>query len=48
VNLAQETRPLERGTPLAQRPRKGRIGFQELSRGGGHVLIRGARIRALE
>jgi hypothetical protein len=48
VNLAQETRPLERGTPLAQRPRKGRIGFQELSRGGGHVLIREARIRELE
>jgi hypothetical protein len=48
VNLEGETQALERGTPLAQRPRKGRIGFQELSRGGGHVLVRGARIRELK
>lgn len=33
--------------PLKDRPRKGRIGFQELSRGGSHTLIRNARIREL-
>jgi hypothetical protein len=32
---------------LAKRPRKGRIGFQELSRGDSHVLIRKARIKEL-
>jgi hypothetical protein len=32
---------------LPQRPRRGHIGFQELSRGGGHVEIRGARIAEL-
>lgn len=47
VDLARETRALERGTPLAQRPRRGHIGFQELSRGGGHVQIRNARIKEL-
>ncbi len=31
---------------LRDRPRKGRIGFQNLSRGGSPVLIRNARIRA--
>jgi hypothetical protein len=34
--------------PLAERPRKGRIGFQELSRGGSFVEIRNARIQELE
>ncbi len=34
--------------PLKERPRKGHIGFQELSRGGGHVEIRNARIKVLE
>ncbi len=48
LHLDAETRTVERGAPLSQRPRKGRIGFQELSRGGGHVLVRGARIRELE
>ena len=33
--------------PLKDRPRKGRIGFQELSRGDGHAMIRGARIKEL-
>ena len=33
---------------LKDRPRKGRIGFQELSRGGGHVEIRNARVKVLE
>jgi hypothetical protein len=32
---------------LKDRPREGHIGFQELSRGGGHVMIRGARLREL-
>jgi hypothetical protein len=31
--------------PLKDRPLKGHIGFQELSRDGSHVLIRGARIK---
>ena len=47
VNLDEQTKPLERGEPLAKRPRRGHIGFQELSRGGGHVEIRGARIKEL-
>lgn len=47
VNLDEQTKPLERGEPLAKRPRHGHIGFQELSRGGGHVEIRGARIKEL-
>lgn len=34
--------------PLKRRPRRGHIGFQELSRGGAHVLIRDARIRSLD
>jgi hypothetical protein len=52
VNLDEETIPVKRhdGSPaptLKERPRKGRIGFQELSRGGGHVQIRNARIKEL-
>jgi hypothetical protein len=47
TDLAQETRALERGAPLSQRPRRGHIGFQELSRGGGHVEIRNAQIKEL-
>ena len=34
--------------PLKDRPRKGHLGFQELSRGDDHVIIRGARIQELE
>jgi hypothetical protein len=34
--------------PIKDRPRKGHIGFQELSRGGDHVLIRNARIKVLD
>lgn len=45
VNLDEIDRPLKRGEPLKARPRKGHIGFQELSRGGGHVQIRSARIK---
>lgn len=34
--------------PIKSRPRKGHIGFQELSRGEGHAQIRNARIKVLE
>jgi len=34
--------------PVKDRPRRGHIGFQELSRGGAHVMIRNARIKVLE
>ncbi|MBK9140063.1 MAG: DUF1080 domain-containing protein [Verrucomicrobia bacterium] len=34
--------------PLKDRPRRGHLGFQELSRGDSHVQIRGARIRVLD
>ena len=34
--------------PLKDRPRKGHIGFQELSRDGSHVEIRNARIKVLD
>jgi hypothetical protein len=52
VDLDKELKPTKRhdGTdapPLKERPRKGRIGFQELSRDGGHVEIRNAVIREL-
>lgn len=33
--------------PIKARPRKGHIGFQELSRGGDHAMIRNARIKML-
>lgn len=53
VRLDEQISPTKRhdGTdapPLKGRPRKGHIGFQELSRGGGHVEIRNARIRVLD
>ncbi len=34
--------------PVKDRPRRGHLGFQELSRGGDHVQIRNARIKLLE
>jgi hypothetical protein len=34
--------------PVKDRPRKGHIGFQELSRGDTHVQIRNARIKVLD
>ena len=34
--------------PIKNRPRRGHIGFQELSRGGDHVQIRNARIKVLD
>jgi len=52
IDLDTFTDPVKRhdGTeapPLRDRPRRGRIGFQELSRDGGHVMIRKARLREL-
>jgi hypothetical protein len=52
LDLAGQTATVARhdGTaapPLKNRPREGHIGFQELSRDGGHVMIRAARIRTL-
>ena len=35
-------------SPVKARPRRGHIGFQELSRGGTHVQIRKARIKVLD
>lgn len=35
-------------SPLKDRPRKGRIGFQNLSRDGGQVEIRGAKIKVIK
>jgi hypothetical protein len=34
--------------PVKDRPRKGHIGFQELSRGAEHALIRNARLKVLD
>lgn len=47
LSLDSHTESLERGVPLAKRPRRGHIGFQELSRGGGQVQIRNARIQVI-
>jgi hypothetical protein len=48
VDLDTQTATLERGAPLKDRPRRGHIGLQELSRGGGHVQIRNGRIKELK
>ncbi|GMW03053.1 MAG: hypothetical protein AMXMBFR84_41890 [Candidatus Hydrogenedentota bacterium] len=53
IRLSDFTTSIERhdGTlapALKERPARGHIGFQELSRGGGHVMIRNARIKVLE
>jgi len=53
LNLADHVQTIERhdgsaAPALRDRPRKGHIGFQELSRGGGHTMIRNARIKLLE
>ena len=45
VNLDNQIAPLERGKPLAERPRRGHLAFQEVSRGTGVVEIRNARIQ---
>lgn len=53
VNLDEQHATVKRhnGTdapPLKNRPRRGRIGFQELSRDGAHAQIRNARIKELD
>ena len=53
VNLDEHTQVLERNDgnkcpALKNRPRRGHIGFQELSRGGAHVLVRNAKITELK
>ena len=53
VDLKQQTKSPKRhdgsdAPPLKDRPHKGHIGFQELSRGAGHVQIRNARIKIIE
>ena len=52
LDLDEQVAPVKRhddtdAAPLKDRPRRGRIGFQELSRGGAHVLIRNAKITEL-
>lgn len=53
VNLDEQKTPTKRHdntdvSPLKDRPRKGHLGFQELSRGGGHVMIRNAKIKVMD
>lgn len=53
VDLSREDATVSRhdGTdapPLRDRPRRGHLGFQELSRDGGHVRIRNAFLRVLD
>ncbi len=53
LNLDEQNQSVKRhnGTdapPVKDRPRKGRIGFQELSRGAEHVQISNARIKVLD
>jgi hypothetical protein len=50
INLGEQNQTVKRhnGTDapaIKDRPRRGHIGFQELSRGGGHVQIRNARLK---
>ena len=53
VNLAEQAEKVKRhdGTDapaVKDRPRRGHIGFQELSRGDEHVQIRNAKIKVLD
>src|SRR5258706_117959 len=53
VDLSEHDKKVERhdgsaAPALKDRPRRGHIGFQELSRGGGHVEIRNAKIKVLD
>jgi hypothetical protein len=53
LNLDEQTQVVKRhdnteAPPIKARPRRGHVGFQELSRGGSHVEIRNARIRVLD
>ncbi len=50
LDLSQQTQSAARhdgrlASAIQDRPRRGHIGFQELSRGGDHVLIRNVRIK---
>ena len=52
LNLDEQNQIVKRhngstAPPIKDRPRRGHIGFQELSRGGSHVEIRNARIKVL-
>lgn len=52
LDLSKQTQEVRRhdnslAPPVKDRPRRGHIGFQELSRGGSHVQIRNARIKVL-
>ncbi|MDB5302183.1 MAG: hypothetical protein JWO87_3846 [Phycisphaerales bacterium] len=47
VDLDDQKKQLEKGSPLKDRPRRGHIGFQELSRDG-HVQIRNATLQPLD
>jgi len=52
LNLNEQDQEVKRhngqlAAPVKDRPRSGHIGFQELSRGGSHVMIRNAKIRVL-
>jgi hypothetical protein len=53
LDLDEHSEPVKRhddtdAPPVKDRPRKGHIGFQELSRGDVHVMIRGAKIKVLD
>ncbi|MCC7377077.1 MAG: DUF1080 domain-containing protein [Verrucomicrobiales bacterium] len=48
LDLASNTEPPRQGRPLAERPRRGRIGFQELSRGTAQLEIRNVRVKSLD
>ena len=53
LDLAEQSQVVKRhngqdAPPIKDRPRKGHIGFQELSRGSDHALIRNARIKVLD
>ena len=53
LNLDEQKQGVKRhngsdAPPVKDRPRKGHIGFQELSRGAEHVMIRNARIKVLD
>lgn len=53
VNLDEQQASVQRhdatgALPLRDRPRRGHIGFQELSRDGSHVAIRHVRILSLD
>lgn len=48
TDLNAQTHAPTQGRALAQRPHRGRIGFQDVGRGAGRLEIRNARLRALE